>query len=88
MEDGEFRRGEIEIQWLERRLPSLTGNQASDEGTRLAALAAALLADEERTHRTGASRVNTNGTSTNGSATATAAEPSVWRRAALREGLQ
>jgi acetyl-CoA carboxylase biotin carboxylase subunit len=86
MEDGEFRRGEIEIQWLERRLPSLAGNQTPEEGARLAALAAALLADEERTHRTSA-RASANGTSAGGSAV-TITEPSVWRRAALREGLR
>jgi len=47
MEDDEFRRGTIEIQWLERRLPSLLGAPASDARARIAAIAAALLVDRE-----------------------------------------
>ncbi len=79
MEDEEFRQGAIEIQWLERRLPSLTGASPSEEGACLAALAGALLADEERAHRT---------------APATPAAAgigdglSVWRRAARLEGVR
>jgi len=48
MEDGEFRRGEIEIQWLERRLPSLLGAQADASHARVAAIAAALLVERDR----------------------------------------
>ncbi|HSJ63687.1 MAG TPA: acetyl-CoA carboxylase biotin carboxylase subunit [Gemmatimonadaceae bacterium] len=48
LEDPEFRRGEIDIQWLERRLPSLTGQAPPDAGTRAAAIAAVLLAERER----------------------------------------
>src|SRR5215207_2168486 len=48
MEDEEFRRGEIEIQWLERRLPSLTAVTAPDETVRSAMIAAALFADRDR----------------------------------------
>jgi acetyl-CoA carboxylase biotin carboxylase subunit len=48
MEDDEFRRGEIEIQWLERRLPSFTKIQAPAHAARAAAIAAALLADRDR----------------------------------------
>ncbi len=48
MEDGEFQRGEIEIQWLERRLPSLANVAPPAEGVRVAAIAAALIADSER----------------------------------------
>ena len=45
MEDEEFRRGDIEIQWLERRLPSLVGRRRRPtSGVRAAAIAAALLA--------------------------------------------
>jgi acetyl-CoA carboxylase biotin carboxylase subunit len=50
MEDGEFRRGEIEIQWLERRLESLTNVKPPPETARIAAIAAALLADKDRGH--------------------------------------
>ena len=48
MEDDEFRRGEIEIQWLERRLPSLLAVEPPREKPRIAAIAAALLADRDR----------------------------------------
>ena len=48
MEDEEFKRGEIEIQWLERRLPSITATRAPAETARAAAIAAALLADRDR----------------------------------------
>jgi acetyl-CoA carboxylase biotin carboxylase subunit len=51
MEDPEFRRGEIEIQWLERRLASLVDAKAPAAGARVAAIAAALLADAERSGR-------------------------------------
>ena len=57
MEDDEFRRGAIEIQWLERRLPSLTAPTPPAELTRIAAIAAALVAERERSapHRPAAS---------------------------------
>jgi len=48
MEDDEFRRGAIEIQWLERRLPSLLGAHAPEAQARIAAIAAALLVDRDR----------------------------------------
>ena len=48
MEDPEFRRGDIEIQWLERRLDSLTRVTPPAEGKRVAAIAAVLLAERDR----------------------------------------
>jgi acetyl-CoA carboxylase biotin carboxylase subunit len=48
MEDEEFKRGEIEIQWLERRLPSIIALEPPAETARAAAIAAALLADRDR----------------------------------------
>jgi len=48
MEDPEFRRGDIEIQWLERRLPDLVGPQAPRARMEVAAIAAAMLADRDR----------------------------------------
>ena len=48
MEDEDFRRGAIEIQWLERRLPSLLDVHPTAEQQRIAVIAAALLADRER----------------------------------------
>ena len=49
MDDPEFRRGEIDIQWLERRLPSLLEVKPPAESARLAAIAATLLAERDRT---------------------------------------
>ena len=48
MEDSDFRRGAIDIQWLERRLPSLLAAPAPESTERVAAIAAALLADRDR----------------------------------------
>jgi acetyl-CoA carboxylase biotin carboxylase subunit len=48
MEDAEFRAGAIDIQWLERRLPSLLGAAPADHELRDAAIAAALIADRDR----------------------------------------
>src|SRR3954463_13326148 len=48
MEDDEFRRGAIEIQWLERRLPSLLDTEPPEQLRQIAAIAGALLADRER----------------------------------------
>ena len=80
MEDEEFRRGDIEIQWLERRLASLTQGAAPEEGTRLAAVAAALLADRDRAQRL----------PTPAAGSQHVAEPaaSAWQQLARREGLR
>lgn len=48
MEDAEFRSGAIEIQWLERRLESLTRAEPPAELTCTAAIVAALIADRDR----------------------------------------
>jgi len=48
MEDAEFRRGEIDIQWLEKKLPSLTAVTPPAQATRAAAIAAALFAQQVR----------------------------------------
>jgi acetyl-CoA carboxylase biotin carboxylase subunit len=47
-EDAEFRVGDIEIQWLERRLADLTNRTPPQEGVIRAAIAAVLLAERER----------------------------------------
>ena len=51
MDDAEFQRGEIDIQWLERRLPSLLERAPHENTSRIAAIAAALLAERDRTAR-------------------------------------
>ena len=48
MEHDEYRRGEVGIQWLEQKLPELTNGEVPESETRLAAVAAALLADRDR----------------------------------------
>jgi acetyl-CoA carboxylase biotin carboxylase subunit len=79
MEDEDFRRGEIEIQWLERRLPSLTTVTPPADTARAAAIAAALLADRDR-QRGRASTVTTGSSGT--------PSTSAWQRAAREEGLR
>ncbi|MBL8980674.1 MAG: acetyl-CoA carboxylase biotin carboxylase subunit [Gemmatimonadetes bacterium] len=79
LEDEEFRRGAIEIQWLERRLPSLVGAAAPESQVTLAAVAAALLADRDRGMRR-AAPVNGSGTQ------APATTP--WELAARRDALR
>ena len=82
MADPEFRRGEVNIQWLEQRLPALLGRQAPKETIRAAAIAAALLADRDRRGRVGVAH-SANGR-TAGSRAAPMAE-SDWARAARRD---
>jgi acetyl-CoA carboxylase, biotin carboxylase subunit len=79
MEDAEFRRGYIEIQWLERRLPSLTAVAAPDDTARAATIAAALFADRDRQR----------GRSTRGAeGIATVPSQTAWQRTAREEGLR
>ena len=80
MEDAEFRRGDISIQWLEQRLPALTALRPPPDGMRAAAIAATLLAERDRGTRSAAA-----GTP---AAAPTAPAPSEWQRAARREALR
>ena len=80
MEDDEFRRGAIEIQWLERRLTSLLEARATNEQRDVAAIAAALLVDRERSSPRAADR----GPSTPGTIEAA----SDWKRAARLDALR
>jgi acetyl-CoA carboxylase biotin carboxylase subunit len=48
MENDDFRRGAIDIQWLEKHLTALTNVAPPPEGTIHAAIAAALLAERDR----------------------------------------
>jgi acetyl-CoA carboxylase biotin carboxylase subunit len=50
MDDDEFQRGDIDIQWLERRLATLVAVEAPPSLVRDAAIIAALLADRDRVH--------------------------------------
>ncbi len=84
MADPDFQRGAIDIQWLERRLPSLTANDSTPDGEVAVAIAAALLAERER-----AGRLRTT-VSADGEAGAGAPGSSndAWRIAGLRDGLR
>ena len=85
MEDPEFRRGEIEIQWLERRLESLTRVTPSAEGKRVAAIAAVLLAERDRaTPAVAAAGADTSGAG--GQSNRSGGDE--WLRAARRGGLR
>ncbi len=79
MDDEEFRRGDIDIQWLERRLPVILDRKAGEESLRVASIAAALLAGRDRSVKR----------STPVSPSPAVSETSdSWRRAALSEGLR
>jgi acetyl-CoA carboxylase biotin carboxylase subunit len=77
MEDAEFRAGEIEIQWLERRLESLTHTAPPAELTRTAAVVAALIADRDRRAASGPT-----------SPSSGAPTQDAWTRVARLEGLR
>jgi acetyl-CoA carboxylase biotin carboxylase subunit len=85
IEDGEFQRGEIDIQWLERRLPSLLAVRPPAEGVRAAAITAALLAERDRAVR--ASGRVTSDTARRDEAPALG-ECAEWKHAARLEGLR
>jgi acetyl-CoA carboxylase biotin carboxylase subunit len=77
MEDAEFRAGAIDIQWLERRLPSLLGAAPAERELHAAAIAAALIADAERMGR-----------ASGGAVSAPSAAPlSAWAQLARLEAL-
>jgi acetyl-CoA carboxylase biotin carboxylase subunit len=93
MEDEEFRAGAIEIQWLERRLPSLVGVSAPPAGIRIAALAGALLAERDRRPRVRASATPVSSVAVEGPGSSGETSPSrgaadTWKRAARLEGLR
>jgi acetyl-CoA carboxylase biotin carboxylase subunit len=83
MEDDEFRRGAIDIQWLERRLDSLVNAAPPRAQVEAAAIAAALLADRDRRVRT-PPRV----ASSAAGADAPRPELSPWARDARQQGLR
>ncbi len=91
MEDVDFRNGDINIQWLERRLASLLAVAPSAANVRVAAIAGALLAEQERNGRrsanAGSPAVATQ-SSAPGSADASSPDGAGWRRAARLESLR
>ena len=85
MEDAEFRRGDVEIQWLERRLESLTHVPPPPGGAAVAAVAAMLLAERDR-----AAPAGTIAASASASAAAQTDVPyeDAWLRIGRRDGLR
>jgi acetyl-CoA carboxylase biotin carboxylase subunit len=80
----DFRRGDISIQWLERMLPELTVPPNDPQAVQVAAIAAALLAHEERSGRPDAPAIR-------GPSDGTRADVPVgtaWQALARREGLR
>jgi hypothetical protein len=84
MDDPEFQRGEIDIQWLERRLTSLLERRPSADQERIAAIAAALLAERDRTAR------SVSKSQASGPTNAPALHVGVngWKQAARTDGLR
>jgi acetyl-CoA carboxylase biotin carboxylase subunit len=82
MENDDFRRGAIEIQWLERHLPALTNAAPPRDGVVRAAIAAALLAKRERSAPRRASGVEAPQPNRD------AGSHSTWLRAAWIEALR
>ena len=86
MEDAEFRRGDIEIQWLERRLESLTRTQPPPGGPLVAAITAVLVAERDRLTPRGPSAPSPSATATNGGGGVP--HEDAWVRAGRRDGLR
>jgi acetyl-CoA carboxylase biotin carboxylase subunit len=84
MDDAEFRRGDIDIQWLERRLPSILQRRPADETTRVAAIAGALLAERDRAARAVTAPVQAK----DAAVPAVSAATDSWKHAARLEGLR
>jgi acetyl-CoA carboxylase biotin carboxylase subunit len=84
MEDAEFRRGAIDIQWLERRLASLISVRPPEALVRDAAVVAALVADGDRARP----HAGTTGATPCDIATDDRTADSAWARAARLDGLR
>jgi len=80
LEDADFQRGNIDVQWLERSLPSLVHAAPPPDIVHAAAVAAALLADRDR----GTPREQ----SARNAPVADSSNNTLWREAARREGLR
>jgi acetyl-CoA carboxylase biotin carboxylase subunit len=82
LDEPDFQRGDVSIQWLEDRLSSLVESAPPPTDRRAAAVIAALLAEEDRRS---ASR-SANGVPASADPSAKRSDP--WREAARREGLR
>ena len=84
MDDDEFRRGAIDIQWLERRLASILERPPNEESARVAAIAGALLAERDR----GARVVSTTSNGVTPTTRRTDLALEIWKQAGRVEGLR
>jgi len=82
MDDPEFRRGAIDIQWLERRLPEILGRAPAEESMKIAAITGALLAERDRSARSIPVATGVESTGSRG------ASADSWKQAARLEGLR
>jgi len=87
-ENEEFRRGDISIQWLEQRLSALLAPEPSAADRRLAAIAAALVADRDRGTRGVPAPAPAAHDTVATSALPAAVTGAGWRAAARREALR
>jgi acetyl-CoA carboxylase, biotin carboxylase subunit len=83
MDDAEFRRGDIEIQWLERNLAFILERRPPAETAQVAAIAGALLAERDRATRRGAGASGAASLAPHQTAAADS-----WKQAARLEGLR
>jgi acetyl-CoA carboxylase biotin carboxylase subunit len=86
MDHADFQRGDITIQWLEQHLPELTAPRHDAETLRIAAIAAALVAHEERMSGRVATASPASGSNT--TAPTAASNTNGWAALARREGLR
>ncbi|MFL5635313.1 MAG: acetyl-CoA carboxylase biotin carboxylase subunit, partial [Gemmatimonadaceae bacterium] len=84
MDDEEFRRGAIDIQWLERRLGSILERGSGGDSVRVATIAAALLAERDARSRSAPEP----SPSENPAARTARASLDAWKQAARIEGLR
>jgi acetyl-CoA carboxylase biotin carboxylase subunit len=84
MDDDEFRRGDIDVQWLERRLASILEARAPDESVRVASIAGALLAERDRVVRA----VSGSASATSQLTTSDSVAADSWKQTARVEGLR
>jgi len=84
MDDDEFQRGAIDIQWLERRLASILERPPNHESVRVAAIAGALLAERDR----GARAVSTTANGVTPTTRRSDIPLESWKQAARVEGLR
>jgi acetyl-CoA carboxylase biotin carboxylase subunit len=86
MDHPDFQRGDITIQWLEQNLPALTAPATNRESIRLAAIAAALVAHEER--RAGSGGPATSNASIASGESSRSVHGPTWRDVARRDSLR